>query len=267
MKTETLVAAVIACVGLSTLVGCVSAPNPSFPVSTREAKHDLKRMSDNPEPLERPLVILAGWGDPGVADKYVQKRLSPVFDDDRIIRISFGGAGTFDECRDRVITAIDEAFPSDDPAWTIEVDVVANSMGGLIARYASDPDGGERTVRIARLYTISTPFLGADMARIGGLQILRDMKPGSDFIQTLNSPDKPFDYEVIPYVRLGDQWIGEDNAAPPGMNPYWVSGQFMSPSHLFAYKDARILADIARRLREETPFTTPPATPLPYQDD
>jgi hypothetical protein len=37
----------------------------------------------------------------------------------------------------------------------------------------------------------------------------------------------------------------------------------MQGAHLAAHTDPRLLADIARRLRNETPFTTEPRTPLP----
>ena len=65
-----------------------------------------------------------------------------------------------DEARTTVIEAVNKAFPSDDPQWTVPVDVVAISMGGLVARYAGVPARGEgdvRKLRVVRLFTLASP--------------------------------------------------------------------------------------------------------------
>jgi hypothetical protein len=256
----------LALAGLAVLIGpgCAPAPNPSFPLTVSDAEAALSEMSETPRPLQRPLVILAGSGDPGVADAHLARHLGRCIDDDRIIRVTFEGTDTFDQCRTRVIERIDDRFGGGTPGWTIEVDIVANSMGGLIARYASDPDAGERAVRIACLFTLAAPFLGADMAKFASFnRICADMQPGSEFLAELNRTDKVYDYELIPYARLGDTWVGLENTAPPGEVPWWVPNRPFEAAHLVAYSDPRIIADIARRLRGETPYATEPRAPLP----
>jgi hypothetical protein len=47
------------------------------------------------------------------------------------------------------------------------------------------------------------------------------------------------------------------------MTPIWVPNLLLEDSHLTAFSDPRIIGDIARRLRGETPFTSEPAEPLP----
>ncbi len=48
-------------------VGCAPQPvNPSFAVSDDEAKRAIKAMSSDPKPLERPVVVLGGYHDPGI---------------------------------------------------------------------------------------------------------------------------------------------------------------------------------------------------------
>jgi hypothetical protein len=64
-------------------------------------------------------------------------------------------------------------------------------------------------------------------------------------------------------VRLNDGWIGESHAAPPGRTAWWVSTPFLEESHAGVVSDPRILADVARRLRGEEPFTHDPPAPLP----
>ena len=224
----------------------------------------LGEMADDPKPLERPLVILAGWGDPGFADKHIMQELGRCVDDERIIRISFGGTDTFDECRARVVETIDAEFPGDDPEWTVEVDIVANSLGGVIAAYAGVPAAGQRNLRIVRLFAIAAPFRGTKMAGVPTTsQILIDLRPGSEFLAELNDPGKTFDYELIPYARLGDTWVGLENTAPLGEVPWWVPNRAFQAAHMSAYTDPRFMADMARRLRGETPFTTEPRAPPP----
>jgi hypothetical protein len=176
--------------------------------------------------------------------------------------VSFPLAGSFEECRRIVIEEVDRAFPCDEPGVTAEVDVVAVLMGGLVARYAAaEPTGpGAKRLRIARLFTISSPHRGAELAELPTLHRLQlDMRAGSPFLRALD--DAPLDYELVPYVVLKDRIVGQTNAAPYGESPHWVSGNF--GAHVGAHRDARILADIARRLRGEEPFATDPPAPLP----
>ena len=90
-----------------------------------------------------------------------------------------------------------------------------------------------------------------------------DMRRGSEFIRRLQEGLKDADYEILPYVRIGDAMVGCANTAPPGQKPWWVPNKPFQPAHMFAFSDERILADIARRLRDETPLTIHPAASLP----
>jgi pimeloyl-ACP methyl ester carboxylesterase len=278
------------------VMGCAThAPNPSFNVSNTDARQALREMSHDVKPLPRPLVILGGLDDPGVATMVLGDDFRELTgDDSRVIGVSFFFCGSFDGCRRRVIDAVDKAFPSDDPVWTTEVDVVAVSMGGLVARYAatpprqaSTPDAAAsqpttdrspaRRLRIARLFTISSPHRGAALAYLPTFNPLQiDMRAGSKFLKRLDACDELVEagsaqtrpsgsYELIPYVRLDDVIVGERNAAPAGWTPWWVPAEPFQDSHLFAIADPRIVADIARRLRGEPPLTTDPPTPLPAQ--
>jgi hypothetical protein len=285
--------------------GCAAhAPNPSFNVSNNAAREALREMRDDAKRLPRPLVVLGGLDDPGVATTVLTDDFREISGDDpRVIGVSFFFCGSFDGCRKRVIDAVDKAFPSDDPVWTTEVDVVAVSMGGLVARYAaaeptpppapnqadssdegaaSQPSAATgtraRRLRIARLFTISSPHRGAALAFLPTFNQLQiDMRAGSKFLRRLDACDamtleansaqtRPAGgYELIPYVRLDDMIVGERNAAPEGWTPWWVPAVPLQDSHMFAIADARIVADIARRLRGEPPLTTEPPAPLPAQ--
>jgi pimeloyl-ACP methyl ester carboxylesterase len=245
------------------LAGCKCGKiNPSFPLTISDAKAELADISEDPKPLERPLVCITGWLDLG-AKKVLDKHLARTIDDDRVLVIRIDDTKTMATARDRVMDAAMERFPSDDPAWTAEVDVIGFSMGGLVARSLADPATGDRHLRIARLYTVSTPHLGAIMA--GGAVFSsqsRDMIPGSTFLTYLNN-EVEIDYELVPYGRLCDTMVGVRNTAPPGYTPWWVSAPAFQDSHINAIGDPRILADITLRLRGETPATISPPAPVP----
>ena len=243
------------------------AINPSFPLSLADAKRALKTMAADTKRLARPLVLLAGYLDPHASVMVLRRRLGRLTGDDRILGASFVACTSFDMCRDRVIRAVDKRFPCRDPRWTTEVDVCGVSMGGLVARCAaavSRRDASARRLRIARLFTISTPHRGAVRAEAAGVtQLQRDMRPGSAFLKRLEDSEREGAYPIYPYVRLHDRVAGAANAAPRGRAAWWVPNRPLQPPHVGAALDARILADIARRLRGEPPFTTEPPAPLP----
>ncbi len=261
------------------LAGCAAVQtdlpvNPSFPITHARAEGALTADAALPRPLRRPLVIVGGFTDPGFAARLLTRQFREVTDDRRIAAVSLGWDRSFDECRADIIAATDLAFPTDDPAQTTEVDVVGVSMGGLAARYAAasprpaDPPH-RRRLRIARLFTISSPLRGAKLAD----EIPFDLHPlqpamrtGSWLYRLLNDgPVRPADvYAVYSYVRLRDDRVGTANAAVPGVTPWWLSApRPPASSHHAVFADVRILADIVARLRGDEPFTRDPPTPIP----
>jgi pimeloyl-ACP methyl ester carboxylesterase len=249
--------------------GCgVGQPaNPSFALSSAQARTELMEMERAPVAFERPVVVLSGYRDVGIVPWRLVPQLQRLGAGERVIGVTFRSSRDFDECREKVIEAVDAAFPSDDPEWTAEVDVVAVSMGGLVARYAAGelPDGaGGKRLRIARLFTISTPHRGAQLAFLPTWNDLhRGMRSDSDFLRQLNDLERNPSYDLHPYVRLCDLTVGPPNAAPAGEAAWWVPAMPMQLSHHMAFDDPRILADIARRLRGEAAYATEPRAPLP----
>jgi hypothetical protein len=247
---------------------CAAKPtNPSFPVTFSQAGKAVDQMRADPQPLSRPLVIIGGFGDLNISPPLFKNFFQTISRDSQIITVSVGLCQSFHECRQKVIEAIDEALPSTDPAFTAEVDVVGASLGGLVARYCaapSDDPAQPRRLKIARLFSISSPHSGATLANLIAITAYhRDLRPNSSFLQRLAEQDGDATYELYPYVRLHDELVGAKNAAPPGVDPFWLPNPPLTLAHLGAIIDTRILADIARRLRGEEPFTLFPATPLP----
>lgn len=236
-------------------------PNPSFPTTKEEAQADLKRMSAAPLPLERPLVVLAGIGDPNISSAALIRGIAPCVTG-TVVELGFFNEFTFEGCRQKLLRDLATELGTN-PDHLPEVDVVAFSMGGLIARDAAIPDKAGRRLRIRRLYTVSTPHEGARLAGIPlGLPQGEDMTPTSDFIEKLRRT--PRTYELVCYARLDDNTVGEEFAAPEGEPLWWVPTPSGEWSHMAAFNDPRIIADIARRLRGERPLARPPAAPLPH---
>lgn len=240
--------------------------NPSFPLRYKEARSDMTRMRAEPLPLARPVVVAAGMGDPGMIVNRLGRRLRELTGDrTRVIVVDFFGDDTFDECRDRLIRTVDRAFPSNVSGKTTEVDVVGFSMGGIVARYAAiERDQGRRSLNVNRLFTIASPHRGAVLADLPTIDDRKiDLRAGSDFLARVDSAWVDGQYQVIPYARLGDEIVGTDLTAPEGSTAWWVANVPGELAHMQACDDPRIIADIARRLRGELPFTTEPAASLP----
>jgi pimeloyl-ACP methyl ester carboxylesterase len=171
-----------------------------------------------PRRLERPVVVIHGLGPP-VGSLFVARELRRLTGDDRIVTASYDYLGPFAAARRSVIDTVEKRFPCDDPAFTREVDVVAISMGGVVARDAAAPvpGGKDKRLKIARLFTISSPHRGAYLAALPALlgQTQRDLREGSPYLRNLARRERfqPA-YEIVPYARLGDAVVGERNSAP-----------------------------------------------------
>ncbi len=207
----------------------------------------------------RPIVVIGGWADPGLAAKFTSKGLRKRLGDDRpILGVSPGFARSFDRAATQVIEAVEEQFGKD-----AEVDVVAVSMGGLVARHAATFKNGSR-LNVHTLYTLGTPHGGASLAdRFGFFDFFgagRQMRSGSAFLGTLTRRERVApacrQYNLVAYSRDQDRTIGEtglmvpDHLAPRAVEirlpvPFWQSG------HSGIFGDNRILDDIARRMTHD----------------
>lgn len=251
-------------------LGCANAPeqvNPSFPITRADAAVLLKREAAKPYKLDRPLIVCGGIFDIGFGPALYANELDPYVSGGPIVRVAFADCVSFAACRRRLVTAIDRAIgPGGDPDATTEVDVIGQSMGGLVAMYsaATDPSLGRR-VKIRRLYTLSSPLSGASRAGkmpLDLLTLVRDMRPGSAFYADLAKHS--IDYELVSYTRLRDPIVGEQYTAAPGQSSYWLDGPWWDPAHTGSFRDNRILLDIVRRLRGEEPVTLATPAPLPH---
>jgi pimeloyl-ACP methyl ester carboxylesterase len=235
--------------------------NPRFPVPTDDASERLAECARQPVAHARPILVLGGYMDPGFAAGSLERALGRVCaDGTRIMTVSFGDCTSMAQCRDRVLAAT-QAIRDADPDCSF--DVVANSMGGLVARYcALSPttvaDCGlpmpvpAGALRIHHLYTICTPHLGARMAEGAfGSPMTQDMRPGSAFLSCLDRALAHAEYALTCFAREGDSIVGEDRSAPAGTEPVLFDTPPMELSHVDAHRDPRILLVIVRSLRDD----------------
>ena len=265
------------------IAGCSGVTNPSFDVSIAAANAELRSIPRRSVELERPVVVAAGFMDPGFGVSSLSTRLRRlVVDPEMVIEVPFFTTPSFELARERIVSKVEEAFPSGDPWNTVEVDVIGISMGGLVARFAAmpaaseggdpaDPEGsagGEPAVkrlRIRTLFTLGTPHHGATraMSTLAFDGRIEDMRSGSGFLESLNKCWCDRDYELVAYTRLGDDIVGCANALDPDGRGWWLDPPVLSFSHLQMQTDPRIVCDILRRIRGEVAWTMGEPAPLP----
>ncbi len=206
--------------------------------------------------LERPVLCLSGWRAWPVMAAGVARRLSGMTGApfDSFGRVSFQEVGSFAGAVRKVMAEVEEKWGSAD----VELDVVAVSMGGLVARAAAAGMFDGERLRVKRLFTLASPHLGASLAGVVALDSsARDMKPGSEFLRALDEVEREQGgrgYELVCYARTRDWWVGAKQTAPAGMDPIWVDAPLVTMSHLCVTMDRRILGDVAHRLTGKEPI-------------
>ncbi len=250
---------------IAALCGCAtdSPSNPSFPVTLWQAREDIERMERDPTPLARPVIVAGGFGDPGWVASALADRLRRLTSTPELVQsVAFFGLGSFDDCRNRLAETAESRFGSRD----VSIDLIGISMGGIVARYACTAEGSStfRPLAAEHIYTICTPHQGARLAVLPtDDQRQVDMRMESEFLARLNAARSTDSFELIAYSRLNDPLVGETLCAPPGERSWWVAHGPSLGAHMGASEDPRIVADIARRLRGESPWSTEPAANLP----
>lgn len=271
--------ALVGGVGLLALASCIHLDhhNPAYPATKAEVREAIEAMEATPVGVRRPVIVLSGYRAPSPSANNLAARVRRVTgaEKGRVLPISYIFGNDIPTLADKVALMVaDEYGSTTDPLtgerWTVEVDVVAVSMGGLVARtaWAEPTDVGRNLgvrLNVKTLYTLGTPHKGAKIAKwIHIDDAARQMIPGSDFLAAMTeaSPGtgQAGSYTIVPYATLRDSWVGAKNSAPEGQEPIWVPGRILLSHQLITLED-RILADLGRRLRGETPLAGPSVPP------
>jgi pimeloyl-ACP methyl ester carboxylesterase len=91
------------------------------------------------------------------------------------------------------------------------VHVVGHSLGGLIARFHVQRQGGDR--RIESLVTIGTPHRGSVLAHVMPTPLVRQLRPGSPVLRELEEPAAGCRTRVTAIYSDLDQVVVPTNAA------------------------------------------------------
>lgn len=235
--------------------------NPDFQSPPGGLRTEFARMAAAPTVAPRPIITLSGWRAIALPSQVLAKRLRRLVGQAETLSLCFTLINRFDAAADHVVRSVNRRFPNGGADETVEVDVVATSMAGLVSRLAAIGTDGRPRLRIARLFTLATPHRGAVIAnRIAPDPTVRDMKPGSPLLGKLDAALPDADYELICYGRLRDGWVDARHTAPPGRDPFWSPGTRLWSHHTIT-ADRLIIADIARRIRGEEPLARRASTP------
>ncbi|MGQ0628275.1 MAG: esterase/lipase family protein [Phycisphaerales bacterium] len=253
------------------LLQCFAVPaaNPAFVISRADALRDLARMAVQPVPLQRPVVVLSGYRSPAIPARRLERALRRATGTSATLSVAYPMAGEIESAVGIVLDRVHAAFGDSEDGLTAPVDVVAISMGGLVARAAAAGPGvfgpgsvvRKRRLNVRRLFTLASPHRGAVLAEVTAPdRAANDMLPGSAFLARLDAALTEAKYELMCYTRLRDGFVGARRTAPPGREPMWTSGLLWG-SHFTVSDDPRIVADVCRRLRDEPPVAKEDGAP------
>jgi len=125
------------------------------------------------------------------------------------------------------------------------LDLVAFSMGGLVARYYAQRLGGLE--RIVHFVTISTPHHGTSTAYLEPLPGVREMRPGSPFLQDLDR-----DAASLARVSVTSIWSPLDIVISPAVSsrlPFGSEVQISVLLHFLMPGDERVIEAVMRGLK------------------
>jgi pimeloyl-ACP methyl ester carboxylesterase len=198
--------------------GCALGPDGLSPkaraeIERRRAEEEVAAFAAQPRALARPVVLIAGWNDGPEHWADFRERLAACAPGhaDRIVVPDLRGDGGLEAAADRLTEAC---------AGLGEVDVVAHSLGGLVAREAARDRRGERRLRISRLFTIATPHLGTGWARFWPIVPNRrqaaDCRATSEFLASLNADPSSKAMAIRAYWCEGDVVVAKESACAVG---------------------------------------------------
>ena len=229
-------------------------------VTTKIAKAELAAMRDEPGALQRPVIVIDGFLDPGFGSAALVRDIERATGDDRVARISAYAPPTLTHYADRVIELAEREFPGE------AVDLVGISMGGLAAIEAA-ADG---RVEVRRVFTLASPLRGAAKANLPAVfPVMLQMRPGSAYLAALPSRVETFEANggtLISYGGVSDRTVRIEEAVPPSGQLIWLPADGSARwGHTGVIRDPRLTADLINRLRGDGPLMRP--RPLPGPGD
>jgi pimeloyl-ACP methyl ester carboxylesterase len=238
--------------------------NPAFEVPAAAIKGlaaAVKAGVRSPAPPPRPLIILSGYHSPIIPALTLASLLRTFGAASRsnTLAISYLGSRRVETAAERAMAAITRRGWNHEP-----VDVVGISMGGIVARLLAADHG----LKVQRLFTLASPHQGAIITRwIKPDPAAYELAPGSPLLTRLDTCLPASIPELTCYALLRDWLVGAQQTAPAGHTSLWldVDRIIARPiSHFSITSDRRIVGDLALRLMNQTPWSSP-GMPPPIQ--
>jgi triacylglycerol lipase len=189
-----------------------------------------------------PVVLVPGiWDTPLVFDR-MRVRLETAGRSTFAVSLKpNNGSVALEHSADQLRQLIDERLGPRGP-----LDMVAFSMGGLVARYYAQRLGG--LSRMSHLVTISTPHCGTRTAYLQPLPGVREMRPGSPFLQDLDR-----DAAGLARVSVTSIWSPLDILILPAVSsrlPFGREVRIPVLLHFLMPGDQRVIEAVMQSLKE-----------------
>ena len=226
------------------LSGCTAAEKKrsrEVAAEQRDAELELKEMAETPKPLRRPVLLLTGWMESPSNWKRFRAWLesSTSVGDREILCPDLRGPGGLAAAVEQVLALCADRG---------EVDVVAHSAGGLVAREAARESRGDKRLRIARLFAIATPHQGSPWGKFWPILPYplqaADCRPQSEFLASLDSDPSTASMPISNFWAEGDVVVPRESAQAVGVEHHAYS----RPKGFFIHRrcagDPRLARDV-----------------------
>jgi uncharacterized protein (TIGR03382 family) len=195
----------------------------------------LENIEAGPAPLEQPRTVLlitgvtipAEWFDPIVV-RLERDGFNPVVYEPPALL-----SGDLFENSQALADVVDQirAETGED-----KIDILAECTGGLIARHYIQSLGGDQY--ISRMVTFISPQHGLPKAKLAAAfvpwQAVRDLTPGSDFLETVNSAPLPDNVAVTSIYTCTDEYIQPyETSIIPGAKNIGLCNKFIGHFQFF----------------------------------
>jgi len=209
------------------------------------ARKRLAEMAARPGKLERPVLMVHGWLDRSWRFEHMAGHLArcAVNSEDNVHLATMTGSGSIDGLAARLA----EEF-----APLGELDAVAHSMGNLAVRQAARRYG----LRVKRLFSIAGPHRGGRFTwLLRAHPQVRDMSPGSAFLEELNADPASRDFEILTWRVAGDTVVAAPSAHSLGEEHFELAPRIFMDSHINSPQDERVIAEVVAKLLGEAART------------
>lgn len=189
-----------------------------------------------------PVILVPGYRDNSMVFRRLTQYLrDSAFDVHALTLQPSDGRLPLNQLAEQIAAYVEATFSDGRP-----LDFVGFSMGGLVLRYYLQRLGG--LARAERLVTLGSPHRGTWMAYYSGRPGVRQMRPGSPFLQDLAQ-----DEDMLGQIQFTSIWTPLDLTIMPSSSSRTRVGRqqpLMVPYHRALVTHVRCLDSVAQALRE-----------------